>query len=757
MSYDQTVEFRDQRFYRGGAPWYAIATDYHYFRDRREHWQDRLTKFRELGCEIVTFYTPWRHHLQYVDGRPIFDFTGETKTNRDLAGFLEVLKGSGLYGIIKPGPFVHSELNVGGLPDAVCPDFSKEIPPARRHHGGPAIWTYDATQLPAPFDEGYDALVREYLSAVGNLARPYATGGKGPIIGVQLNDETIFCNSNDPPWNYGYEPSGMRYYHGLLQQRYGTIERYNELHGTSYPTFAFVAGPKLRIQGTPQEDPSYREFGPASYVGWRKRAYEPSPGPKSQQDLLSYIDWAEYQWRQRTDIYVRYKEYFGLDVVHLSNYAGITPVIEQNVPDLKEDAQEAVPRDFTHAYSEWWFAMNRVDQDAAAGAYEYGLISWLGVAAYDEVVFDRFYNTARRRRGINMEENWGFAALYDVRSKEPIIPCFQTLLCMAAGSTGYDIYVGANTEYWDDTLDRTTKLQCNTFPSHAPIDEHGKPGPLYDIAKRLNAWTGANGKALLECDMHTDVAYLLYAPYAAVSCWVPDERYWGLAGRQIPRCGYQGCEPFSHSLQQAGYAVAFFELEAVTAEQMQECRALAIHSAFFMDAEAQQRLADFINVGGRLFISGDLPEVDLTWQPCTILKEAVDAASARSDSTVVYQQENMFADGNFADVVAAAGLQPEVRYSENMRAYVHRSEASTFVFFFNFDVAGSHEKFVAFDGQRLELTLGSKTCGVVRIADSQMTSWIVKGANEVEGVTDTIRLTLGDQTIEETGDFSNNG
>ena len=64
---------------------------------------------------------------------------------------------------------------------------------------------------------------------------------------------------------------------------------------------------------------------------------------------------------------------------------------------------------------------------------------------------------------------------------------------------------------------------------------------------------------------------------------------------------------------------------------------------------------------------------------------------------------------------------------------------------------------IEFDGQRLELTLGSKTCGVVRITDGKMTSWLVKAANEVEGITDTVRLALGDQTIEQTGDFSFNG
>ena len=217
-----------------------------------------------------------------------------------------------------------------------------------------------------------------------------------------MNDETVYCTSNDPPWHIGYEASGMRYFHDLLRRRYGNIEHYNKTHGTKFPGFDLIAAPKL---------------------AWTAdEAKTKGMIPTSEKDLLRYIDWAEYQWKMRRDIYVRYKEYLGFDLPHLTNYAGITPPIVENVPDQQEHATEAIPADFQKLYPEWWFAMNRVDQDAKNGFYEYGMISWLGVAAYDTDVFNRYINTARRARGINMEENWGFATLYDHRSKDPIVP-----------------------------------------------------------------------------------------------------------------------------------------------------------------------------------------------------------------------------------------------------------------------------------------------------------------------------------------------
>lgn len=720
-------EYRDGRYFKDGRPFFAVASDYQYYRDRRDHWRDRLIKLRDSGVNVITFYTPWRHHLQWEGGRHWYDFDGRTKDSRDLVGFLELIESLGLYMIVKNGPFVHSELNVGGLPDLVSPSFNPGMPAARRYHGGVCYWSYDASILPAPLDERFDSLVKEWLAAVGTLIEPYSKEG-GPLIGLQLNDETIYCMSNDPPWHIGYEPSGIAYYQQLLADRYGDIANYNRLHGTEHESFAFISGPRLELAENTE-----------------------TPGPKRREDLLRYIDWAEFQWRLRRDLYVRYEEYLGIGhLPYLTNYAGITPVIEENVPDFKEHAAERIPADYRPLYPEWWFAMNRIDQDA--DVYHYGMISWLGVAAYDRDVFDRYINTARRARGINMEENWGFGTLYDARSRYPVIPFFQTLVSVAGGATGYDIFVGANTEYWDDSLDRITKIQCPTFPSHAPIDEHGNLTPMYHTATMLNRWFLEHGEALLECELEIDCAYLLYAPYAAVSSWVPDERYWHIKGHEIPRCGHQGFEEFSRSLQEHGYSFGMFELESATPGQLAAPRAVALHSAFFMDADAQETLARHVESGGRLFISGELPEVDLQWQPCTRLKDAV--SKAAENGNVVYRRENLFADGQFAQALKAAAIEPHVQYSDNMRAYVHRHDDEYFVFFFNFDTAGEHDKSIEFYGQRVELRLGSKTSGVLRIRGGKLIGYLVKGENEVEGVRAKVRIKYGDDVIEKEGDFS---
>ena len=61
--------YSNGRYYQDGRPFFVIASDYQFYRDRRDHWEDRLTKLKEGGINLITFYTPWRHHLQWDGSR----------------------------------------------------------------------------------------------------------------------------------------------------------------------------------------------------------------------------------------------------------------------------------------------------------------------------------------------------------------------------------------------------------------------------------------------------------------------------------------------------------------------------------------------------------------------------------------------------------------------------------------------------------------------------------------------------------------
>ncbi|XP_070130056.1 beta-galactosidase-1-like protein 3 isoform X18 [Equus caballus] len=87
----------------------------HYFRVPREYWRDRLLKLKACGFNTVTTYVPWNLH-EPERGR--FDFSG----NLDLEAFVLTAAEIGLWVILRPGPYICSEIDLGGLPSRLLQD-----------------------------------------------------------------------------------------------------------------------------------------------------------------------------------------------------------------------------------------------------------------------------------------------------------------------------------------------------------------------------------------------------------------------------------------------------------------------------------------------------------------------------------------------------------------------------------------------------------------------------------------------------------
>jgi hypothetical protein len=75
---------------------------------------------RELGIDVVSLYIPWRlHELPRTSDGINFDFTGRTHPQRDLIRFMRNAAALDMMILPKPGPYIHAEVQYGGLPDRV--------------------------------------------------------------------------------------------------------------------------------------------------------------------------------------------------------------------------------------------------------------------------------------------------------------------------------------------------------------------------------------------------------------------------------------------------------------------------------------------------------------------------------------------------------------------------------------------------------------------------------------------------------------
>ncbi|HTZ43605.1 MAG TPA: beta-galactosidase, partial [Jatrophihabitans sp.] len=97
-----------------------LLGEYPYYRADPAHWAGNLGELRGAGVDVLTCYLPWRLH-EYPDGAGYsYDFTGTRAAQHDVARLLRLAQQAGLAVVLKPGPFIHAEVQLGGLPDRLC-------------------------------------------------------------------------------------------------------------------------------------------------------------------------------------------------------------------------------------------------------------------------------------------------------------------------------------------------------------------------------------------------------------------------------------------------------------------------------------------------------------------------------------------------------------------------------------------------------------------------------------------------------------
>ncbi|XP_058520068.1 beta-galactosidase-1-like protein 2 isoform X4 [Ochotona princeps] len=175
-----------QNFMLEDSTFWIFGGSIHYFRVPREYWRDRLLKMKACGLNTLTTYVPWNLH---EPERGKFDFSG----NLDLEAFVLMAAEIGLWVILRPGPYICSEIDLGGLPSWLLQDSGMQL---RTTYKG--------------FTEAVDLYFDHLMSRVVPLQ--YKHGG--PIIAVQVENEY---------GSYNKDPAYMPYIKKALEDR-GIVE-----------------------------------------------------------------------------------------------------------------------------------------------------------------------------------------------------------------------------------------------------------------------------------------------------------------------------------------------------------------------------------------------------------------------------------------------------------------------------------------------------------------------------------------------------
>ena len=146
-----------------GKPFQVLSGEMHYARIPREYWHARLKMAKAMGMNTVATYVFWDLH----EPKPgVYDFSGQN----DLAAFIRAAQEEGLYVILRAGPYVCAEWDLGGLPPWLLADPASA---AALRSDSPAFLNPTARWI------------KRLNQEVGNLQ----IGKGGPIIVTQVENE----------------------------------------------------------------------------------------------------------------------------------------------------------------------------------------------------------------------------------------------------------------------------------------------------------------------------------------------------------------------------------------------------------------------------------------------------------------------------------------------------------------------------------------------------------------------------------------
>ncbi|MGO1070511.1 beta-galactosidase [Lysobacter sp. CA199] len=149
------------RFMLDGKPHLIRSGEMHYPRIPREFWRERLRQARAMGLNTVTTYVFWNLH-EPEPGQ--FDFSG----NLDIAAFIRTAQEEGLDVIVRPGPYICTELDFGGFP----------------------AWLLRTPGLRVrSMDPRFLAAGERYLRRVHRELAPLLSSRGGPILMMQIENE----------------------------------------------------------------------------------------------------------------------------------------------------------------------------------------------------------------------------------------------------------------------------------------------------------------------------------------------------------------------------------------------------------------------------------------------------------------------------------------------------------------------------------------------------------------------------------------
>lgn len=157
-----TFTLGETEFLLDGKPYQIISGELHPSRIPAEYWRHRIQMAKAMGCNTISVYLFWNYH-EALEGE--YDFT---TGNRNIADFFRLVQEEGLWLIVRPGPYVCAEWELGGIPPYLLriPDIKFRC-----------------------MDPRYMAAAENYINRLAEELKPFQVTNGGPLLMLQIENE----------------------------------------------------------------------------------------------------------------------------------------------------------------------------------------------------------------------------------------------------------------------------------------------------------------------------------------------------------------------------------------------------------------------------------------------------------------------------------------------------------------------------------------------------------------------------------------
>lgn len=486
---------------------------------------------------------------------------------RDLEGFLTLCREMEIAVICRPGPYQYSELKYDGLPGWLCENYP-EIG-ARDIHGK-VFRKASVSYLHPVFLEK----AKLWFDAVCPIIARHMVSRGGAVTFVQFDNELAGVHVwFSGGWDYHPETMGFGLENGryprFLQAKYQKIENLNRAYGTHFQAF--------------RDAKPFAGIGPSRPEEYRRM--------KDYQDF--YLDiLAEYsallaKWMRNSGI--------DCDLIHNSANPNMNPYFRETLARLKPGF--ILGSDHYYNLNLDWESNNPSPKYAVKIFYSNEMLRLMGFPA------------------TVLELPGGSCSDWPPITPEDLKCCY--LLNVALGMKGFNYYI-----FTGGPNPQNTGNNGASYDYGAAIGADGSIRPLYHIQKDFHGFLQAEAW-LTEAERMNDLNIGLDWEHS---------RSRSIANQSF--CRFGNAEAWSF-LQKGLLVTAFCSSYSPNLLDLQDdClinnieKPLIVAASDSMAPSIQNRLIKFVENGGQLLLAPVIPTLDEDLNPCTILQDFLDGATA---------------------------------------------------------------------------------------------------------------------------------